>query len=267
VVSFAGHVSRQCGRFAIEAPSAEELRAWPLSVSALRTPHEVNTRLMQVVAMDGFTGFEAAAAEGVPHAVAVMDPLSVTRLAGEADDLGRRSSGNLRTTKAIRPPSRRPDAASSVGIVRRSSWDARCGGNAAGTTHLTGCRRRSNTEIADQLYVTPATVKTQAATIHIPLSSSRGAASLRRNPLAPSRSAVTTYSSRSNVVSTNTRTSAFDDRIARVASRPSITGVRMESNATSAPPMARYRHGRVAAGAAPSGRPHPRGLSAAQGGR
>ena len=40
--------------------------------------------------MDGFTGFKTAAAEEVPHAVAVMDPFHVTRLAGEAVDLCRR---------------------------------------------------------------------------------------------------------------------------------------------------------------------------------
>ena len=45
---------------------------------------------LKVVAMDGFTGFKTAAAEEVPHAVAVMDPFHVTRLAGEAVDLCRR---------------------------------------------------------------------------------------------------------------------------------------------------------------------------------
>ena len=45
---------------------------------------------LEVVAMDGFTGFKTAAAEEVPHAVAVMDPFHVTRLAGEAVDLCRR---------------------------------------------------------------------------------------------------------------------------------------------------------------------------------
>ena len=45
---------------------------------------------LEVVAMDGFTGFKTAAAEEVPHAVAVMDPFHVTRLAGDALDLCRR---------------------------------------------------------------------------------------------------------------------------------------------------------------------------------
>ena len=39
---------------------------------------------VEVVAMDGFTGFKTAAAEELPDAVAVMDPFHVTRLAGEA---------------------------------------------------------------------------------------------------------------------------------------------------------------------------------------
>jgi transposase len=39
---------------------------------------------IEVVAMDGFTGFKTAAAEEVPDAVAVMDPFHVVRLAGDA---------------------------------------------------------------------------------------------------------------------------------------------------------------------------------------
>ena len=45
---------------------------------------------LQVVAMDGFTGFKTAAAEEVPEAVAVMDPFHVVRLAGDALDECRR---------------------------------------------------------------------------------------------------------------------------------------------------------------------------------
>ena len=46
---------------------------------------------VEVVAMDGFTGFKTAAAEEVPDAVAVMDPFHVIRLAGDRlDDCRRR---------------------------------------------------------------------------------------------------------------------------------------------------------------------------------
>jgi transposase len=45
---------------------------------------------VEVVAMDGFTGFKTAAAEELPTAVAVMDPFHVVRLAGEALDQCRR---------------------------------------------------------------------------------------------------------------------------------------------------------------------------------
>jgi len=41
---------------------------------------------VEVVAMDGFTGFKTAAAEELPDAVAVMDPFHVVRLAGDALD-------------------------------------------------------------------------------------------------------------------------------------------------------------------------------------
>ena len=39
---------------------------------------------IEVVAMDGFTGYKTAAAEELDHATAVMDPFHVVRLAGEA---------------------------------------------------------------------------------------------------------------------------------------------------------------------------------------
>ena len=41
---------------------------------------------IEVVAMDGFTGFKTAAAETIPEAVAVMDPFHVVALAGDALD-------------------------------------------------------------------------------------------------------------------------------------------------------------------------------------
>jgi transposase len=41
---------------------------------------------VEVVAMDGFTGFKTAAAETLPDAVAVMDPFHVVALAGDALD-------------------------------------------------------------------------------------------------------------------------------------------------------------------------------------
>ena len=45
---------------------------------------------VQVVAMDGFTGFKTATTEELPEAVAVMDPFHVVRLAGDALDGCRR---------------------------------------------------------------------------------------------------------------------------------------------------------------------------------
>jgi len=45
---------------------------------------------VEVVAMDGFTGFKTATTEELPHAVAVMDPFHVVRLAGDALDRCRR---------------------------------------------------------------------------------------------------------------------------------------------------------------------------------
>ncbi len=45
---------------------------------------------VEVVAMDGFTGFKSATAEELPAAVTVMDPFHVVRLAGDALDRCRR---------------------------------------------------------------------------------------------------------------------------------------------------------------------------------
>ena len=45
---------------------------------------------IEVVAMDGFTGFKTATTEELPDAVAVMDPFHVVRLAGDALDRCRR---------------------------------------------------------------------------------------------------------------------------------------------------------------------------------
>ena len=45
---------------------------------------------VEVVAMDGFTGFKTATTEELPDAVAVMDPFHVARLAGDALDRCRR---------------------------------------------------------------------------------------------------------------------------------------------------------------------------------
>ena len=45
---------------------------------------------IEVVAMDGFTGYKSAATEELPAAVAVMDPFHVVRLAGDALDRCRR---------------------------------------------------------------------------------------------------------------------------------------------------------------------------------
>ena len=45
---------------------------------------------VEVVAMDGFTGFKTATTEELPDATAVMDPFHVVRLAGDAPDQCRR---------------------------------------------------------------------------------------------------------------------------------------------------------------------------------
>src|SRR6266511_2854306 len=67
----------------------------------------------------------------------------------------------------------------------------------------------------------------------MPVSRSPGGTSLSRNPLAPARSAAKTYSSRLNVVSIRMRAADPDSTICRVASMPSITGMRTSISTTS----------------------------------
>ena len=52
-------------------------------------PEALKDRI-EVVAMDGFTGFKTATGEALPDAIAVMDPFHVVRLAGDALDACRR---------------------------------------------------------------------------------------------------------------------------------------------------------------------------------
>ena len=68
----------------VEGRSKAAFKAW------LADRDEAWRNGVQVVAMDGFTGFKTATAEELPDAVAVMDPFHVVRLAGDALDRCRR---------------------------------------------------------------------------------------------------------------------------------------------------------------------------------
>lgn len=68
----------------IEGRSKQALTTW------LANQDEAWRNAVEVVAMDGFTGFKTATAEELPAAVTVMDPFHVVRLAGEALDRCRR---------------------------------------------------------------------------------------------------------------------------------------------------------------------------------
>ena len=68
----------------VEGRSKQAFKTW------LAERPEVWRDGIEVVAMDGFTGFKTATAEELPDAVAVMDPFHVVRLAGEALDQCRR---------------------------------------------------------------------------------------------------------------------------------------------------------------------------------
>ena len=65
-------------------------RSKQVSKTWLAARDETWRKQIDVVAMDGFTGFKTAAAEELPAAVAVMDPFHVVRLTGDGLDECRR---------------------------------------------------------------------------------------------------------------------------------------------------------------------------------
>ena len=68
----------------VEGRSKETFKTW------LAKRPQAWRDAVEVVAMDGFTGFKTATTEELPDAVAVMDPFHVVRLAGDALDSCRR---------------------------------------------------------------------------------------------------------------------------------------------------------------------------------
>jgi transposase len=68
----------------VEGRSKETFKTW------LAARPEVWRDAIEVVAMDGFTGFKTATTEELPDAIAVMDPFHVVRLGGDALDRCRR---------------------------------------------------------------------------------------------------------------------------------------------------------------------------------
>jgi transposase len=68
----------------VEGRSKQAFKAW------LADRPEAWREAVEVVAMDGFTGFKTATTEELPDAVPVMDPFHVVRLAGDALDECRR---------------------------------------------------------------------------------------------------------------------------------------------------------------------------------
>jgi transposase len=68
----------------VEGRSKQAFKQW------LSEQEESWRQNVEVVAMDGFTGFKTATTEELPDAVAVMDPFHVVRLAGDALDRCRR---------------------------------------------------------------------------------------------------------------------------------------------------------------------------------
>lgn len=71
----------------VEGRSKEAFKTW---LAARPDSWREAIKVVEVLAMDGFTGFKTATTEELPDAVAVMDPFHVVRLAGDALDRCRR---------------------------------------------------------------------------------------------------------------------------------------------------------------------------------
>jgi transposase len=75
----------------VEGRSKQAFKQW------LTERDETWRQAIDIVAMDGFTGFKTATTEELPDAVAVMDPFHVVRLAGDAlDECRRRIQHHIR---------------------------------------------------------------------------------------------------------------------------------------------------------------------------
>ena len=75
---------------------------------------------VDVVAMDGFTGFKTATSQELPQAVAVMDPFHVVRLAGDAlDRCRRRVQQDLHGHRLTAGPYERPAVPGSAHAAHR----------------------------------------------------------------------------------------------------------------------------------------------------
>jgi transposase len=75
----------------VEGRSKQTFQRW------LADRDETWRQAIDIVAMDGFTGFKTATTEELPDAVAVMDPFHVVRLAGDAlDECRRRIQHDIR---------------------------------------------------------------------------------------------------------------------------------------------------------------------------
>jgi transposase len=64
----------------VEGRSKQVLATW------LEERRQAWRDLIEIVAMDGFTGYKTAAVDKLPDAVEVMDPFHVVQLAGDAPD-------------------------------------------------------------------------------------------------------------------------------------------------------------------------------------
>lgn len=74
----------------VEGRSKAVFKTW---LAAIPAPWRAG---IEVVAMDGFTGFKTAAVEEIPKVVTVMDPFHVVRLAADAlDECRRRTQQDL----------------------------------------------------------------------------------------------------------------------------------------------------------------------------
>ena len=114
----------------VEGRSKQAFKTW------LAQRPEAWRQGLEVVAMDGFTGFKTATTEELPDATAVMDPFHVVHLAGDALDRCRRRSSRTCTGIAAAKTTRSTAPAAPCTPVPTCSPT----GNANGSPSCSGSR-------------------------------------------------------------------------------------------------------------------------------
>jgi len=105
---------------------------------------------IEVVAMDGFTGFKTATTEALPDAVAVMDPFHVVALASDAWTAAASACNKPPADTEAAPATRSTASETAQGRVKDGAWrSGRSTITAMGSQYEPGSHRSATTLAGD----------------------------------------------------------------------------------------------------------------------